>query len=140
MPSRSSPDKTLSAGQTVPPGAFAAILRAVDSLDWQIGRIRLACLLKGRISHDMVQLGYTDNPYHGALAFCTPAQIESFIRRLIDSGYLHAARGPRPFLRVTLKGAVVLATSEGRSTGSVARARDTQPLATLTGTVSLHGL
>ena len=140
MPSRSSQDKMPIAGWTMPPGAFAAILRAVESLDWQIGRLRLVHLLKGRISHDMVALAYTDNPYHGALACCTPAQIDASIRCLIDAGYLHAARGRRPFLRVTLKGAAVLATSEAGSTGRLARAHITSPLVQPTGTVSLHGL
>ncbi len=123
-----------------PPGAFAAILRAVDSLGWQIGRTRLVHLLKGRICHEMVALGYTDNPYHGALAACTPAQIDSFIHRLIHSGYLHAARGPRPFLRVTPKGAARLAASDPGSTRSFPRARTTAPLDQLTGTVGPHGL
>lgn len=101
-------DTQASQVQEPPDEAVAAILRAVDSLEWPIGRIKLGRLLKGRISQEMVAQGYADNPYRGSLAGYTLAEIDGFIRALIDGRLLLATRGMRPFLRITLEGAGAL--------------------------------
>lgn len=77
------------------------ILDALRRLKWEIGRQKLAQLLKGSRAKAMQQVGYDRQPYYGKLAVFTLAEIEGLIEQLITQGYLKVIGGEHPVLRLT---------------------------------------
>ncbi len=80
------------------------ILDALRRLKWEVGREKLAQLLKGSRAKEMQQFGYDQSAYYGRLAIFSLKEIEDLIGQLIASGYLKVVGGDRPVLRLTPQG------------------------------------
>jgi ATP-dependent DNA helicase RecQ len=79
------------------------ILDAVRRLDWEVGRERLAQMLRGSKAKKM-KIGYDQSPYYGRLKTLSLKMIESIIERLIEQKYLKVIGGNLPVLRLTPQG------------------------------------
>jgi ATP-dependent DNA helicase RecQ len=84
------------------------ILDALRRLKWEVGRGKLAQLLKGSRAKDMQRFGYDQNTYYGRLEVFTLQEIEDLIGQLITQGYLKVVGGELPVLRLTPQGEVAL--------------------------------
>ncbi|MBI4758365.1 MAG: helix-turn-helix domain-containing protein, partial [Chloroflexi bacterium] len=84
------------------------ILDALRRLKWEVGRGKLAQLLKGSRAKEMQQFGYDQSPYYGRLAVLSLKEIEDPIGQLIASGYFKVIGGNRPVLRLTPQGQAAL--------------------------------
>jgi ATP-dependent DNA helicase RecQ len=88
--------------------AALIILDALRRLKWEVGREKLAQLLKGSHAKDMQQFGYDQSTYYGRLEVFTLREIENLIGQLITSGYLKTIGGDRPVLCLTPQGQAAL--------------------------------
>jgi ATP-dependent DNA helicase RecQ len=77
------------------------ILDAVRKLKWEVGRGKLAQILKGSKAKDVQQFGYDKNPHYGKLSVFSVAEVEGLIDQLIALGYFKLTGGDRPVLRLT---------------------------------------
>lgn len=77
------------------------ILDAVRKLKWEVGRGKLAHILKGSKAKDVQQFGYDKNPHYGKLSVFSVAEVEGLIDQLIALGYFKLTGGDRPVLRLT---------------------------------------
>ena len=80
------------------------ILDALRRLKWEVGREKLAQLLKGSHAKEMAAYGYDKSIYYGRLAAFTLKEIEEMIGELVSSEYLKVIGGQLPVLRLTPKG------------------------------------
>ena len=84
------------------------ILDAVRRLKWDIGRTKLAQMLKGSRARAMHQFGYERSVYYGRLAVFQRQEIDRLIGQLVAMGYLKAVGGEQPVLRLTPRGETAL--------------------------------
>jgi len=77
------------------------ILDAVRKLKWEVGRGKLAQILKGSKAKDIQQFGYDKNPHYGKLSVFSVAEVEGLIDQLIALGYFKLTGGEYPVLRLT---------------------------------------
>ena len=77
------------------------MLDAVRKLKWEVGRGKLAQILKGSKAKDVQQFGYDKNPHYGKLSVFSVAEVEGLIDQLIALGYFKLTGGDRPVLRLT---------------------------------------
>jgi ATP-dependent DNA helicase RecQ len=90
--------------------AALIILDAVRRLKWNVGREKLAQMLKGSKAKEMQQFGYDKTPYYGRLAQLTIETILDGIEQLCSQGYFKIIGGSRPILRLTPKGEAAIKT------------------------------
>jgi ATP-dependent DNA helicase RecQ len=88
--------------------AALVILDALRRLKWEVGREKLARLLKGSRAREMHRFGYDQSVYYGRLAIFSLREIEDLIGQLIAQGYLKVIGGERPVLRLTPQGEAAL--------------------------------
>jgi AcrR family transcriptional regulator len=80
------------------------VLDTVRRLKHNVGREKIAQILKGSKAKDILQFGYDKNTYYSRLAVFRQAEIEEFINQLLELGYLKVIGGKYPVLRLTPKG------------------------------------
>jgi superfamily II DNA helicase RecQ len=87
-------------------GYAAAVLECVDSIPFRVGKTKLARVLRGSCSQEILRMNADKLPQYGALRSLTIQQIIAIIDQLLNAGYLRSSFGRRP---------VVTLTSEGRA-------------------------
>ncbi len=70
----------------------------------QVGRKKLAQILKGSKAQDIQQFHYDKNPYYGKLAALQLNHLEDMIQELISLGYFKVVGGEYPVTKLTPKG------------------------------------
>ena len=95
------PDDAANGGQG---GYAAAILECVDSIPFRVGKTKLARVLRGSGSQDILKMDLARIPLYGGLRALTIQQIVAVIDRLVNAGYLRSSFGRRPVLSLTRKG------------------------------------
>jgi ATP-dependent DNA helicase RecQ len=88
--------------------AALIILDALHRWKWEVGREKLAQILKGSRAKEVQQFGYDRSTYYGRLEVFTQREIENLIGQLITQGYLKVIGGDRPVLRLTPRGQAAL--------------------------------
>ncbi len=96
------------AALTQPERGALIVLDAIAHLKWQVGRSKLAQLLKGSTAQDMRLYAQARN--YGKLTGLRLAEIESLIGQLIDAGHIKQAGSKLPTLKLTPKGEAALKT------------------------------
>ena len=86
------------------------ILDTVRSLNWEVGRGKIAHLLKGSRRKEMSEFGYDRNPRYGKLGVFSVAEIEGLVDQMVEMGYLKGVGGKLPVLRMTPSGEAALAS------------------------------
>lgn len=86
------------------------ILDTIHSMRWPIGRGKLAKLLKGSRSKDLIAFGHDRNPRYGKLGVFSAAEIEGLIDQMTELGYLKSVGGKLPVLGLTASGEAALAS------------------------------
>jgi ATP-dependent DNA helicase RecQ len=84
------------------------ILDTVRLMKWEVGRSRLAEVLKGSRARGITQYGYDRHKHYAKLADFTLNQIQHLIDQLVNVGYLKVIGGDRPVLRLTPAGQAAL--------------------------------
>ena len=79
------------------------ILDAIRRLKWEIGKEKLAQLLRGSSAKEMHLYSYDRSPYYGRLAVFSMREIGGLIDQLLREGYLKVVGGEMPVLRLTPK-------------------------------------
>jgi superfamily II DNA helicase RecQ len=79
------------------------ILDAIRRLKWEIGKEKLAQLLRGSSAKDMHLYGYDRSPYYGRLAIFSMHEVGGLIDQLIRWGYIKVIGGEMPVLKLTPK-------------------------------------
>jgi ATP-dependent DNA helicase RecQ len=82
--------------------AALIVLDAIARLKWEVGKSKLAQMLKGSAAAEMEM--YRDNRNFGKFAALRVKEIEALITQLLDSGHLKQVGGERPTLRLTPRG------------------------------------
>jgi adenine/guanine phosphoribosyltransferase-like PRPP-binding protein len=82
-----------------------AILDTLSTLPREIGRDKLAGLLKGSQSQRVREFGYHRHANYGKLAQFTLEEVKDLIRQLIAGGYIKPVGGNLPVLRLSPQGA-----------------------------------
>ncbi len=121
--------------------AALIVLDTVAKLKWEIGKGKLAGILKGSQSAEMAR--YTRARNYGKFAPLRMAEIEALVDQLVDTGYLKQVGSKLPTLRLTPKGETGLQTRAAirvdlRPVGADA-ARKLQAQKEAGGTVALSG-
>lgn len=80
------------------------ILDALRRMKWEVGREKLAQVLKGSKAEDILKFGYDKNRHYGRLAAFSRDDIKGFIDQLVAQGYLKVIGGRLPVLRLTPEG------------------------------------
>ncbi|HQX17269.1 MAG TPA: RecQ family ATP-dependent DNA helicase [Anaerolineales bacterium] len=70
----------------------------------QVGRKKLAQILKGSKAQDILQFHYDKNPYYKKLAALQLRHLEDMIQELVSLGYLKVVGGEYPVIKLTPKG------------------------------------
>ena len=84
------------------------ILDTVRSLPWEVGRRKVANLLKGARRKDISAFGYDRNPRYGKLHVFSAPEIEGLVDQMIEMGYLKTVGGRLPVIRLTPTGEAAL--------------------------------
>jgi ATP-dependent DNA helicase RecQ len=84
--------------------AAQVILCAIQHMKINIGRKKLAKVLHGSTSADIVNSHYDKNSYYGRLEAISLEEIESTIDHLIETAYLKVIGGEYPILALTPRG------------------------------------
>jgi ATP-dependent DNA helicase RecQ len=84
--------------------AALAVLDTVRRLKWNVGRQKLAQILKGSRAQDMTRFGYDKSIYYGRYADQPLAEIENWIDQLIEADYLKVIGGEQPTVKLTPRG------------------------------------
>ncbi|MBC8448939.1 MAG: RecQ family ATP-dependent DNA helicase [Chloroflexi bacterium] len=84
--------------------AALVILSTVAELSWNVGRQRLAQVLKGSQAKEVKTSGYQRLCYYGKLATLGIKEIEGLIDQLVRMKHLKVVGGEYPVLRLTLQG------------------------------------
>lgn len=87
-----------------PRGFAAVVLECVDSIPFRVGKNKVARVLKGSESKDILSMDLTSIPHYGALGTLSIAQITAIIDQLISKDYLRSSFGRRPVLFLTSQG------------------------------------
>jgi superfamily II DNA helicase RecQ len=88
--------------QTQAERAALIVLDAIARLKWEVGKSKLAQMLKGSAAPEMA--AYRDNRNFGKFAALRVNEIEALIAQLLDSGHVKQVGGGRPTLRLTSRG------------------------------------
>lgn len=86
-------------------------------LGWEVGRTKLAQILKGSRAEDILRFNYHRLRAYGRLGDRSIKEIENRIQRLVELGLLKNIGGHRPVLRLTPKGEQALQMKALSSTG-----------------------
>ncbi|MEK7276586.1 MAG: RecQ family ATP-dependent DNA helicase, partial [Chloroflexota bacterium] len=86
--------------------AALIVLDALAHLQWEVGKGKLAKLLKGSATKEMAL--YTNAKYFGKFAALRLSEIESLVGQLIDSGHIKQVGSRLPTLKLTPRGAAAL--------------------------------
>lgn len=86
--------------------AALIVLDALAHLQWDVGKGKLAKLLKGSATKGMAP--YTNAKYFGKFAALRLSEIESIIGQLIDSGHIKQVGSRLPTLKLTPRGEAAL--------------------------------
>ena len=87
-----------------PQGVGLIILDAAHRQHTKVGREKLAQILKGSHSADILKFHYDRNIYYGRLAVLQLRQVVNLIDQLIQQGYLKVVGGRYPILNLTPQG------------------------------------
>ena len=96
----------LRTAQTQSERAALIVLDTIGHLKWEIGKGKLAQILKGSSAQDMARYARARN--FGKFAALRLAEIESLIDQLIDAAYLKQVGSERPTLKLTPRGEAAL--------------------------------
>lgn len=94
--------------QTQAERAALIILHTITTLKWEVGRGKLAQILKGALKPEAARPEYTGNRNYGKFAALRLKEIESLVNQLLESGYLKQVGGDRPTLALTPRGQAAL--------------------------------
>ncbi|MGQ0603325.1 MAG: RecQ family ATP-dependent DNA helicase [Anaerolineales bacterium] len=94
--------------KTQPERAALIVLDTIARLKWEIGKSKLAQVLKGSTTPEMAS--YRDNRNFGKFADLPLTEIETLIAQLLDSGYVKQVGSDRPTLRLSPRGESALKT------------------------------
>ncbi len=84
------------------------ILDALRRLKWEIGKEKLAQLLRGSSAKDMHLYSYDRSPYYGRLAVFSMHEVGGLIDQLLRGGFLKVVGGEMPVLKLTPKAEAAL--------------------------------
>jgi superfamily II DNA helicase RecQ len=84
------------------------ILDTVRLMPWDVGRGRLAEVLRGSRSQAITSGGYDKHKHYAKLAEYTLSEIEGLIDQLVQGGYLKVTGGDRPVVRLSPAGQAAL--------------------------------
>ncbi len=90
--------------QTQAERAALIVLHTITTLKWEVGRGKLAQILKGSLKPEAARSGYTSNHNYGKFAALRLKEIESLVNQLLGSGYLKQVGSDRPTLALTPRG------------------------------------
>jgi ATP-dependent DNA helicase RecQ len=90
--------------------AALIVLDTLATLPWEIGKGKLAQLLKGSQAKDMSMASYVRNRNFGKFASLHVSEIDMLIAQLIDGGYVKQVGDMRPTLKLSSRGEVALKT------------------------------
>jgi len=96
--------------QTQSERAALIVLDAVAHLKWEVGKSKLAQILKGSTAKDMTRFSYDKVRNYGKFITLRLSEIESLVGQLIDAGYLKQVGSDRPTLKLTPRGEAALET------------------------------
>lgn len=88
------------------------VLECLDSMEWHVGKNKLARILTGSKAKDMTQWGYDKAAHYGELKGLTVAQVEGLVDQLVGRDQLMVSCGRRPVVLITSKGREALATGD----------------------------
>jgi len=88
--------------------AALVVLDTVRRLKWNVGKHKLAQILKGSRAQDMTQFGYDKSLYYGRYAEMPLREIQGWVDQLIGAGFLKTIGGEQPVVHLTPKGASAL--------------------------------
>jgi len=80
------------------------VLDTVRRLKYNIGREKLAQILKGSQAQDILKFGYDRSPYYARLAVCSMAELIDLVDQLVKMSYLKVIGGKYPVLSLTPQG------------------------------------
>lgn len=86
------------------------VLECLNSMEWHVGKNKLARILTGSKAKDMTQWGYDKAAHYGELKGLTVAQVEGLVDQLVSCDQLMVSCGRRPVVLITSKGKEALAT------------------------------
>ncbi|HET6455481.1 MAG TPA: RecQ family ATP-dependent DNA helicase [Armatimonadota bacterium] len=92
--------------QTLPKSDLTAlfILDCLRRIKWEVGRIKLAQILKGSKAQDISRFGYDKNRHYGRLKDLSLDEIKNMIDQLTKQSYIKTIGGSLPVLSLTPKG------------------------------------
>jgi ATP-dependent DNA helicase RecQ len=105
--SRAEADTAPRRAQTQSERGALIVLDTITHLDWEVGKGKLAQILKGSASKDTAL--YKGARNFGKFAVLRVSEIESLILQLIDSGHIKQVGSRLPTLKLTPKGEAALA-------------------------------
>jgi ATP-dependent DNA helicase RecQ len=94
--------------QTQAERAALIVLHTISTLKWDVGRGKLAQILKGSLKPEAARPEYTGNRNYGKFAALRLKEIESLVNQLLESGHLKQMGGDRPTLALTPRGQAAL--------------------------------
>ena len=94
--------------QTQAERAALIVLHTITTLKWDVGRGKLAQILKGSLKPEAARPEYTSNRNYGKFAALRLKEIESLVNQLLESGHLKQIGGDRPTLALTPRGQAAL--------------------------------
>ncbi len=94
--------------QTQAERAALIVLHTLTTLKWEVGRGKLAQILKGSMKPEAARPEYTGNRNYGKFAALHLKEIESLVNQLLESGYLKQVGSDRPTLALTPRGEAAL--------------------------------
>jgi ATP-dependent DNA helicase RecQ len=90
--------------------AALVILDTVRRLKWNVGRRKLAQILKGSRAQEMARFRYDKSIYYGCYADQRLSEIENWIDQLIEAGYLKVIGSEQPTVCLTPRGESAIKT------------------------------
>jgi ATP-dependent DNA helicase RecQ len=88
--------------------AALIVLDTIAHLKWDIGKGKLAQILKGSQAQDIRQVGYDKSRNYGKFIALKMHEVENLIEQMIASGYLKQVGSDRPTLKLTPRGETAL--------------------------------
>ncbi|MBI3243790.1 MAG: RecQ family ATP-dependent DNA helicase [Chloroflexi bacterium] len=84
--------------------AALIVLDTIATLKWDVGKGKLAQVLKGDLKIESARPEYKANRNFGKFTALKLKEIESLISQLLESGYVKQVGGDRPTLKLTARG------------------------------------
>ncbi len=84
--------------------AALIVLDCIRRLQWDIGKEKIAQILKGSKARDILRYGYNKHVYYGKLAVFSITEIKLIIEQLLEMDYIKVIGGEYPVLRLTPQG------------------------------------